>query len=81
MRGAMMAAAAALPGSILIASAADARGSRGSTSHGIRSHRAALRGSSGGGSGGGCSRSSPCTGPRGGVYYFTPGRAKQYLPR
>ena len=81
MRGAMMAAAAALPGSILIASAADARGSRGSTSHGIRSHRAALRGSSGGGSGGDCSRSSPCTGARGGVYYFTPGRAKQYLPR
>lgn len=30
---------------------------------------------------GSCTRSSPCVGPRGGVYYFTPSGNKRYLPR
>lgn len=34
-----------------------------------------------GGAGGSCTRSSPCVGPRGGVYYFTSSGRKQYLPR
>lgn len=29
----------------------------------------------------GCTRTSPCTGPRGGVYYITPSGNKRYLPR
>jgi hypothetical protein len=28
-----------------------------------------------------CTRSSPCIGPRGGVYYFTASGRKQYMPR
>ena len=28
-----------------------------------------------------CTRSSPCVGPRGGVYYYTASGNKQYLPR
>ena len=32
-------------------------------------------------SGGACTRSSPCAGPRGGVYYFTASGNKRYLPR
>ncbi len=31
--------------------------------------------------GGSCTRSSPCVGPRGGVYYFSSSGRKQYLPR
>lgn len=31
--------------------------------------------------GGACTRSSPCVGPRGGVYYYTSSGRKQYLPR
>lgn len=34
-----------------------------------------------GSSDGSCTRSNPCVGPRGGVYYFTSGGRKQYLPR
>ncbi|MBE9605367.1 hypothetical protein IAI18_10855 [Acetobacteraceae bacterium H6797] len=29
----------------------------------------------------GCTRASPCIGPRGGVYYITPSGNKRYLPR
>ena len=29
---------------------------------------------------GSCTRTAPCTGPRGGVYYFTAGGNKRYLP-
>jgi hypothetical protein len=28
---------------------------------------------------GGCTRASPCTGPRGGRYYYSPSGAKRYL--
>jgi hypothetical protein len=31
--------------------------------------------------GGSCTRSSPCTGPRGGIYYYTASGRKQYMPR
>lgn len=30
---------------------------------------------------GACTRSSPCVGPRSGVYYFTSSGSKRYLPR
>jgi hypothetical protein len=32
-------------------------------------------------SGGSCTRSSPCVGPRGGIYYYTASGRKQYMPR
>jgi hypothetical protein len=31
--------------------------------------------------GGSCTRTSPCVGPRGGVYYHTASGNKRYLPR
>lgn len=77
MRMAVLVAAAALLGAVLLTSAADAR-SR--SSHSSRSHGGTSRGSSAGDAGT-CTRSSPCTGPRGGTYYYTPGGSKQYLPR
>ena len=30
---------------------------------------------------GSCTRSNPCVGPRGGIYYFTATGNKRYLPR
>lgn len=40
----------------------------------------ALRSPSAPPSGAACTRSSPCVGPRGGVYYFTASGNKRYLP-
>lgn len=57
---------------MLAAADADARGSR-------------SRGGGGGGysppSADGCTRASPCVGPRGGVYYYNRNGNKQYIPR